>query len=125
MPSERAPARPIPTRTPARASASARLLVDFEHPLRAGRLQIWLDERLLVDRPVAGQESRKLLVSIRKGGLREEVEVPAGRHDIRVQVSWGGNEKTGRIFGTLKEGETRRLEVRLGRVRKNLSVDWR
>jgi hypothetical protein len=99
--------------------------VDFEHPLRAGRLQVWLDARLLVDRPVAGQESRKLLVTVRKGGLREEVEVPAGRHDVRVQVSWQGNEKTAQIWGTWKEGETRRLEVRLGRMRKNLSVDWR
>jgi hypothetical protein len=125
VPSDRAPARPVPSRSPARATNPTRLLVDFEHPLRAGRLQLWLDERLLVDRPVAGQESRKLLVTVRSGSLREEVEVPAGRHDIRVQVSWDGNQKTERIFGTLKEGETRRLEVRLGRVRKNLSVDWR
>jgi hypothetical protein len=41
-----------------------------------------------------------------------------------VQVAWEGNERTERIAGTFKPGVTRRLFVRLGRLRKNLSVEW-
>jgi hypothetical protein len=115
-------ARPATSR--ARA-APARLFVDFEHPLRAGQLRLWVNQDLVVDEALAGRESKKLFVKVSKGGLQQELEVAPGRHDIRVVVSWDGNEKAERIWGTFKPGETRRLEVRLGRLRKNLSVDWK
>ena len=108
-PAARAPGAPS-SASRARA-ASARLLLDFEHPLRACQLRLWLDEELVLDETLAG--------------LKEELEVAPGRHDVRVTVSWEGNEKSERIWGTFKPGETRRLEVRLGRLRKNLSVDWK
>jgi serine/threonine-protein kinase len=110
---------------PAPAVVPARLLVDFEHPLRTGRLRVWVDEQLLLDEGLSGRVARKLIVKVRQGGLQQELDLPPGRHDIRVQVLWDDNEKTERIFGTFKEGEARRLEVRLGRLRKNLSVDWK
>jgi hypothetical protein len=106
--------------------AAARLVLDFEHPLRTGRLRVWVDERLLVEEDLAGQVTKKLLaIKVRQGGLRQEMELAPGGHDIRVQVAWEDNEKTEHIFGTFKEGQTRRLEIRLGRLRKNLSVEWR
>ena len=110
---------------PAAAVVPARLLVDFEHPLRTGRLRVWVDEQLLLDEGLAGRVARKLIVKVRQGALQQELDLAPGRHDIRVQVLWDDNEKTQQIWGTFKEGETRRLEVRLGRLRKNLSVDWK
>jgi len=53
------------------------------------------------------------------------VELSPGKHQIRVQVTWDDNERTEEISGTFKPGDTRRLEIRVGRLRKDLSLDWR
>jgi serine/threonine protein kinase len=101
------------------------LSVDLEHPLKAGKLRIWLDEDLVVDQKLAGQTDKKLLVfSFSTGHYRDVLEVKPGRHAIKVQLAWEDTQRTERILGTFKPGITRRLEVRLGRIRKNLSLDW-
>lgn len=70
--------------------------------------------------------TKKLLaIKMRRGVLQEELQLVPGGHEVRVQVAWDDNERTERIWGTFKEAQTRRLEIRLGRVRKNLSVDWK
>jgi hypothetical protein len=40
-------------------------------------------------------------------------------------VTWDDNVKEERITTTFRAGQTRLLEIRLGRIRKNLSVDWK
>ena len=102
-----------------------KLAVDFEHSLRTGLLRIWLDEELVVEQRLAGQASKKGLVfTVRKGSYKDTLEVQPGRHTLRVKVAWEDNERNERIVGTFKPGITRRLQVRLGRLRKNLSLEW-
>jgi hypothetical protein len=55
----------------------------------------------------------------------ELMDVSPGTHEVRVQVKWEDNEKTERISGIFKAGVTKRLEASLGRLRKNLSLDWK
>ncbi len=43
---------------------------------------------------------------------------------MRVEVSWGDKTESEAITGAFRAGGTRRLEARLGRIRKNLSLDW-
>ena len=40
-------------------------------------------------------------------------------------MNWDDNEKQETISGVFREGQAKHLEIRLGRLRKNLSVDWR
>ena len=104
---------------------AGKLAVDFEHSLRSGLLRIWLDEELVVEQRLAGQASKKGLVfTVLKGSYKDTLEVKPGRHNLRVKVTWEDNERTERIFGTFKPGVTRRLLVRLGRLRKGLSLEW-
>jgi hypothetical protein len=99
--------------------------VDFEHPLRSGLLRIWLDGELIVEQRLAGQAAKKALVfTVRQGSYRDVLEIPTGRHTFRVQVHWDDEDRTERIVGSFKPGQTRRLLVRLGRLRKNLSLEW-
>jgi hypothetical protein len=51
--------------------------------------------------------------------------VKPGEHYVRVRVAWDENEKTETLFGKLSPGEQRPLEVRIGQIIKNLSVEWR
>ena len=121
-----APAAP-PTPTPTPVPADARVVVDFEHPLASARLRVWLDEKeLVVGENVKGQVTRNLVLFKLKGGVLTEVlDVSPGRHRFRVEVTWDDQRRTQDIFGTFAPGETYRLEVRLGRVKKDLSLRWR
>jgi hypothetical protein len=126
------PASPAPEASPEPQTGSGeagtpdgQLAVDFEHTLKTGQLRIWLDGELIVEQRLAGQASKKGLVfTVRKGSYRDMLEVPPGHHSLRVQVKWDDSERSERIAGTFEAGETRRLQVRLGRLRKNLSLEW-
>jgi eukaryotic-like serine/threonine-protein kinase len=119
------PAPPSVAASPGVPGEAGKLAVDFEHSLRSGLLRIWLDEELVVEQRLAGQaEKRGLLFTVRKGSYKDTLEVPPGRHTLRVRVAWEDNDKTERIVGFFKPGVTRRLQVRLGRLRKNVSLEW-
>lgn len=113
-------ARPVPGPDP------GRLAIDFEHGLKSGTLRLWVDEELVLSERLDSRVTQKLLVfSKRKGRLDRDVEVSPGSHTVRVQVSWDDSRKTKSIAGSFKPGVTRRLEARVGGLRKNLSLDWK
>jgi hypothetical protein len=133
---ETAPAEPPPSVSPSSslapgpppptpAARTARLLVNLEYPLKDGTLRIWLDDVPLLSAELRGRSSRNLVgLRISKGELEKVLDVPAGRHAVRVRMVWDDREKTETTFGTFAPGSTRRLEIRLGRLLKNLSLDW-
>jgi hypothetical protein len=100
-------------------------VVDFRHPLESGRLRVWLDgEELLVER-VRGDVTRNLVLFKLKGGVLTEVlDVAPGRHQFRVDVTWDGEHRSADTPGRFEPGQTYRLEVRLSRLQKELSLRW-
>jgi hypothetical protein len=85
-----------------------------------------VDGKLALEEKLDSRVTRKILaLEVRKGTVEEVVSLPPGQHEIRVQVSWGKNVKSERIRGTFEPGATRRLEVKVARLRGNLSLDWR
>jgi len=131
------PPRPIlgdpgPAVSPAATSLSAektepgRLVVEFEHHIRRGRLKVWVDDERVLDEEFNGRVVRRILsLQLRKGVVQESLALEPGRHEVRVQVSWDKNVKTSRISGTIAPGATRRLEVEVGRLRGNLGLAWK
>jgi serine/threonine-protein kinase len=126
-PATAAPPTPLPTPepTPTPEPAPARIVVDFQHPLESGRLRVWLDgEELLVER-VTGDVTKNLVLFKLKGGVLTEVlDVRPGRHRFRVDVTWDGEHRSADTPGRFQSGQTYRLEVRLGRISKDLSLRW-
>jgi len=106
-------------------AAGSRLAIDFDHPLREGTLQVWVDGRLSLDEDLQGKADRKLGIKTHKGTVDKTVAVRPGLRTVRVRVAWDDNAKEETVSTTFKAGEARRLEVRLGRLRKNLSVEWK
>ena len=103
-----------------------RLRIDFEHPLRSGVLRVFVDDELALEERLSGQQRKKALVfRLHEGSFRDELEVPPGLHEVRVEVGWEGNVKTERIVGNFRPGATRRLEAGLGRIRRDLSLEWK
>ena len=124
VPSAAAPS-PVPA-APTPAAEPSRLRVDFDHPLRRGKLRVFVDGKLALDRSLSGQQAKKAVVfTVHEGTLREEVEVAAGLHEVRLEVTWDNNVKAGKIVGNFRSGVTRTLEASLGRLRRDLKLEWK
>jgi serine/threonine-protein kinase len=134
------PARPSATAAPAPAPASpvrsppsvrqpeamGRLRIDFDHPLERGTLRVFVDDELALEERLTGQRRKKALVfRMHEGSFREELGVKAGLHEVRVEVRWDDNLRQERIVGNFRPGLTRRLEASLGRIRRDLNLEWK
>ena len=106
--------------------APGRLRIDFDHPLRSGTLRVFVDDELALEEPLTGQKRKKALVfGVHEGSSRNELEVSPGLHEVRVEVRWDENVRTERIVGNFRPGATRRLEASLGRIRRDLNLEWK
>jgi hypothetical protein len=84
-----------------------------------------MDDDPVVGQHVTADRARNLLVSkVHSGVFTDLVEVEAGRHEFEVEVTWDDNTRRKRIRGIFRADETYRLEIRLGRLRRNLSLKW-
>jgi serine/threonine-protein kinase len=120
-----APASP-PAATPAAPLEPARLRIDFEHPLRRGKLRVFVDDKLALDRPLSGQQAKKAVVfTVHAGTLREELDVAPGLHEVRLEVAWDDNLKAEKIVGNFRSGVPRTLDASLGRLRRDLKLEWK
>ena len=122
-----APASPDPAPTAAsEPEATGRLRIDFDHPLERGRLRIYVDDELALEERLTGQMRKKALVfRMHEGSFREELEVKPGLHEVRVDVLWDDNLRRERVVGNFRPGLTRRLEASLGRIRRDLNLEWK
>jgi len=138
-PAAAASARPVPgtaapaPAAPAAAAATAaghvapgKLGIDFEHPLRRGRLKVYVDDELILDQRLNGQETKKALVfTMHEGSFRDELDVAPGLHEVRIEVAWDGSTRVERIVGNFRPGVARKLEASLGRYRRDLRLEWK
>lgn len=90
--------------------------MDFEHGIREGRFELWIDDDKVLDaaleRPDGG-----------KGSLQQILDAPAGEHRLRVVLRLeDGKEKIESLSTSLEAGSTRQLEVRYGGLIKKLSL---
>ncbi len=114
---------PASSRTP---DSPGRLRIDFDHPLQSGTLRIFVDDKLALEERLAGQKKNKaLLFKLHEGSFQDELEVSSGLHEVRVEVLWEDNMRRERIVGNFRPGATRRLEVSLGRIRRDLQLEWK
>jgi predicted Ser/Thr protein kinase len=119
-----APPEPEPV-VVAVAEGEGRLEVDFEHHLRRGRIQVWVDEDEVLDEQFDSRVTKKILsLRLRKGEVQQVLAIPAGRHEVRVRLSWSGRVRTQRIAANFEDGQTRTLRVRVSRVFNELSLGW-
>ena len=109
--------------TPTPEVAPARVALAVQHGLKRGRLKVWVDDRLVLERPIAGRRTRHLLFFKRESGRFAEVlEVPPGERVVRLEVHADGEKRSGRLSGVLRSHETRLLEVRVGGT---LDLEWK
>jgi serine/threonine-protein kinase len=129
VPGAQAPAPAAPSAAAAPAAARAepgKLGIDFEHPLRRGRLKVFVDDVLILDQRLNGQETKKAVVfTMHEGSFRDELDVAPGLHEVRIEVAWDGGARVERIVGNFRSGVARKLEASLGRYRRDLRLAWK
>jgi serine/threonine-protein kinase len=126
----RGPAPPAAAAVPAPAppappSDVARLAIDVDHPLKQGRLRLWVDGTLRLEQTLGRRAVVKVAARPRGGSARSVIDLEPGVHDVRVQIAWDDNVRTERVRGTFRPGDRRLLAARLrGFFRTTLSLRW-
>jgi eukaryotic-like serine/threonine-protein kinase len=106
--------------------AKARLRLRVEHSLEKGSLGVWIDGALVFETPLESRITKKVVaVKLREGRLDETLQLEPGKHHIRVEVAWEDNRRSEQTTGVFEADRTRELAVTLGRIKKNLSLDWK
>ena len=100
--------------------------IDFNHPLKAGVLRVWVDGAQVIQQRISGTVHKKGVVfKLAQGKFRDSLEVTPGVHTVRFQVAWDDNVKAEEITGTFASGETKTLAADLGRIRRGLDLEWK
>jgi hypothetical protein len=111
---------------PRMGPAIGRLRIVFDHPLKAGTLKVWVDDEMVIEEKLGSIIEKKALVfRMRKGNFTDVLEVTPGWHQVTIEVAWDDSKKTEKIMGQFRGGITRTLDVNLGRLRRDLDVEWR
>ena len=116
-------AAPVP---PAKARPAGQLVIEFEHHLKHGNLQVWVDDDRVVNDDFDGRITHKILsFELRKGLVQQRLALSPGRHTVRVTVRWEDNTRTARISGTFRSGVSRTLDVDVSRIGGKLGLEWK
>jgi len=114
---------PSPTPRPAPVPAPGRLEIAFEHSLKNGTLNVFVDDKSVFTQALDKQRGKTLLLTHTTQG--RPLSVPPGSHSVRVQVQAGKEAWSGRLAGTFRSDDTLRLKAKLGGLfGKKLSLDW-
>ena len=69
--------------------------------------------------------SRKIVaIKVREGRLETLLDVEPGPHEVRVEVTWDQERRVATKRTDVAAGSTGLLEIRVGRISKDLSLQW-
>jgi hypothetical protein len=116
-----------PTMEPPASSAPAasRIRLTVEHPFENGRLIAWIDGVLVYETKLQASASKKIVAfKVREGRVETLLGVEPGPHQVRVEVRWDQDRRVGTKVIDVAAASTGLLEVRVGRMSKDLSLSW-
>jgi hypothetical protein len=120
---------PAPSPTPARPrakKATAYLSIGFQHRLKSGTLEVWLDGARVASEKLDSRTAKKMLLfEVRKGNVEQTLPLEPGRHEVRVRVRSSGETRSARTTALFRADATRRLEISLSRLSGGISLEWR
>jgi eukaryotic-like serine/threonine-protein kinase len=112
----------IPSPSPS-SSKPARLAVSVEHPFKTGTLRVLVDGQQEME--LALESRRKLgFMGARRGEHSAAVDVPAGKHTVRVEVKAEDSVLAGTIVGSFKSGKSRTLGAKVDGRPRRLLLSW-
>jgi hypothetical protein len=105
--------------------AQSRIRLTVEHPFENGRLIVWIDGVLVYETKLQAPVSKKIVAfKVREGRVEKLLDVEPGPHEVRVEVTWDQGRRANAKVVDVAAGSTGLLEVRVGRMSKDLSLSW-
>ena len=106
-------------------AAQSRIRLSIEHPFENGRLITWIDGVLVYEMKLQAPVSKKVVgVKVREGRAEKLLDLEPGRHEVRVEVTWEQDRRVSTKVVDVASGSTGLLEVRVGRMSKDLKLEW-
>jgi len=106
-------------------AAQSRMRLSLEHPFESGRLIVWIDGVLVYETKLQAPVSRKIVAfKLREGRAEKLLDVEPGPHEVRVEVTWDQGRRASTKVVDVASGSTGLLEIRVGRMSKDLSLSW-
>jgi serine/threonine-protein kinase len=124
------PTQPVssapPPKTSPKVRATAYLSIGFEHRLKSGILEIWVDDTRVVRETLDSRAAVKLLLfEVRKGSVQQTLPLEPGRHNVRVRIRSSGWTKAAESSILFRSGRTHRLEIKSLRLSGKISLVWK
>jgi serine/threonine-protein kinase len=114
-----------PAATPSSAAAESRIRLSVEHPFENGRLIVWIDGVLVYETKLQAPVSRRIVAfKVREGRADKVLDVEPGPHEVRVEVTWDQSRRVSTKVVDVAPRSTGLLEIRVGRMSKDLSLSW-
>ena len=114
-----------PAATSSTEAAKSRIRLTVEHPFENGRLIVWIDGVLVYEMKLQAPVSKKIVaVKVREGRAEKLLDLEPGRHEVRVEVTWEQDRRVSTKVVDVAPGSTGLLEVRVGRMSKDLKLEW-
>lgn len=102
------------------------VMLDVKHALREGHLRVWVDGALTIDSALHAPVTKRIVaIAIREGRIAKPVKIEPGRRELKVQVGWDKERRVATTAFEARPDATRVLEIRLGRMSKDLTLAWR
>jgi hypothetical protein len=99
--------------------------LSVEHPFENGRLIVWIDGVLVHEMKLQAPVSKKVVAfKVREGRAEKLLDLEPGRHEVRVEVTWEQDRRVSTKVIDAASGATGLLEVRVGRMSKDLKLEW-
>jgi hypothetical protein len=106
-------------------AAKSRIRLSVEHPFENGRLIVWIDGVLIYEVKLQAPVSKKVVAfKVREGRAEKVLDLEPGRHEVRVEVTWEQDRRASTKVVDVAPGATGLLEVRVGRMSKDLRLEW-
>ena len=106
-------------------AAGSRIRMTVEHPFENGRLIVWIDGVLVHETKLQAQGSKRIVAfKVREGRAETLLDVEPGPHEVRVEVTWQQGRSEGTKVIDVAPRSTGLLEVRVGRMSKDVDFEW-
>jgi serine/threonine protein kinase len=110
--------------TSAMEDGKSRIRLSVEHPFESGRLITWIDGVLVYETKLQAPVSKKGVFKVREGRAEKLLDLEPGRHQVRVEVTWEQDRRVSTKVVDVAPASTGLLEVRVGRMSKDLKLEW-
>ena len=106
--------------------APARLEIALVHSLESGSVQVWVDDAVALEKPIAGRVTKKVLnFRLYKGSFSGTIDLQPGDRTVRVQVVGDGYSGSRSIKGGFGSGMTRLLRAEVTPwPKRELQLSW-